>query len=218
MTEQEIITIWKELNVDRVEFKFSCGGDEMDTVDIFIYDNEENEIKSNEIEGFINDAVFEKVDFYEASDDYYMGESGTVTVTLIEDDGDEEPYFSYDKSSEGEYNERFSERVEIELTNEEAEFLKENVSNISGDDMEMNISYKNDVVIDDNVQKIISGLEKKVFDFLVTFQPKDFYGDENSQYEFTTNDEEDEELLEIVENKLKFTATKRAYVYKPMED
>jgi hypothetical protein len=146
-----------------------------------------------------------------------MGESGTVTVTLIEDDGDEEPYFSYDKSSEGEYNERFSERVEIELTNEEAEFLKENVSSISGDDMEMNISYKNDVVIDDNVQKIISGLEKKVFDFLVTFQPKDFYGDENSQYQFTTNDEEDEELLEIDGNKLKFTATKRAYVYKEME-
>jgi hypothetical protein len=217
MTEQEIIKIWKDLNVDRVEFNFTCGGDSMDTVDIFIYDKEENEIKNSEIEAFINEAVFEKVDFYEVSDDYYMGESGTVTATLIEDDGDEEPYFSYSKSSEGEYNERFSERVEIELTNEEVEFLKENVASISGDDMEMNISYKNDVVIDDNVQKIISGLEKKVFDFLVTFQPEDFYGDENSQYQFTTNDEEDEELLEIDGNKLKFTSTKRAYVYKEME-
>ena len=38
----EIVKIWKENNVDRVEFQFSCGGDSMNDTSILIYDKEDN--------------------------------------------------------------------------------------------------------------------------------------------------------------------------------
>jgi len=213
-TEQEIITLWKENNIDRVEFNFSCGGDEMDTTDILIYDNDENEIKNPEIEEYFNDEVFNHVDFYEASDGYYLGENGTVTITLVEDDGDEEPYLSYSKDSEGEYNEPFKEKTQIELTQEEADFIRQNVDSISGDDMVIYLHYQGDVV-DEN--DITTQIEEKIQAFVADFRPKEMYGDYNDQCDFTTNDEDEGNELELVDNNLTIFITKYAYVYKAMD-
>lgn len=212
-TEQEIIPIWKTNNINRVEFTFDCGGDEMGDTNVTIYDNDDNEIQNPEIEEFINDEVFNKVDFYEASDGHYQGENGTVTITLVEEEG-EEPYLSYSKDSEGEFNEPFQEKTQIELTQEEADFIRQNVDSISGDDMEIYLHYNGDVV-DEN--DITIKIEEKIQDFVANFRPKEMYGDNNDQCDFTTNDEDEGNELELNGNLLTLYVTKYAYVYKEME-
>ena len=94
---EEIIKLWKEKNIDHVDFNFSCGGDSMNDTEIQIYDKQGNEVECSEISDHIDSEVYNKVEFYVNSDGHYMGESGTVKVELVEDD--EEPYLSYSKSS-----------------------------------------------------------------------------------------------------------------------
>ena len=52
MTEQELIKVWKENNIDHVIFNFSCGGDSMDETSIEIIDKDKNFVENSEISNY----------------------------------------------------------------------------------------------------------------------------------------------------------------------
>jgi hypothetical protein len=39
---------------------------------------------TNDLSNFFEEEVFKKVDFVDATDNYYLGESGTVKITMVE--------------------------------------------------------------------------------------------------------------------------------------
>ena len=76
------------------------------------------------------------------------------------------------------------------------------------------LHYQGDVV-DEN--DITTQIEEKIQEFVANFRPKEMYGDNNDQCDFTTNDEDEGNELELNGNLLTLYVTKYAYVYKEME-
>ena len=109
---QEIIKIWKEKNIDHINFNFSCGGDSMNDTSIEIFDKEGELVQDGELESYFDDQTYKNVEFYVNSDGHYQGEFGVVEITL----NDEEDDFEYSKSASSEWNETCDNEVEIELT------------------------------------------------------------------------------------------------------
>ena len=103
MNQQEAIKTWKDLGVARANFEFSCGGDSMNDYSVTLEDANGNSIESAELRDYFENETFRNVQFYEASDGHYMGEAGTVEITLNEDD--EEPFFDYFKNAQSEWSE-----------------------------------------------------------------------------------------------------------------
>ncbi len=171
LVEDKVIAIeqWKEHNIDHVDFEFSCGGDSMSDTTIFIYDKGNNVVQNSDIENYIEEAIYDEVNFYECSDGHYMGESGTVTITLDEDDEEE---FSYSKSSEEEWCEHEPFTEKIELTDEEVDFIEKYVDNINGNMSEgdYNINYKADFVQTDELVVVEEVLMKKVQDYFENYE------------------------------------------------
>ena len=173
LSEGKLIALekWKEHNVDHVDFIFSCGGDSMEDTSIEIYDKEGKLIEVPEISDYIDEAVYHNVNFYEASDGVYMGEQGTVTITLNEDDEDD---FDYVKDSEEEWSEHTPFTEKIELTDEEVEFIDKYVADFNGNmgEGDYNVNYKTDFVQTDELVALEEALMKKLQDFFENYEPK----------------------------------------------
>lgn len=161
---------WKELDVDRVHFVFSCGGDSMYDTSIEIYDKEDNIIEVPEISDYFDEAVYNNVDFYEASDGHYMGEDGKVIITLTDD----EDGFDYCKDSQEEWceNELFTEK--FVLTDEEVDFIDKYVADINGNmsDGDYNVNYKVDFVQTDELIELEQELVKKIENYFDNYDHK----------------------------------------------
>ena len=217
MTEQELIKLWKENNVEHMTFNFSCGGDQMDETSIEIYDNDGELIQDSEIETYIDNEIYNRVDFYEASDGHYMGESGTVEITLVEDDGDEEPYLSYSKRSMSEWYETYTETAKVTLTDEEAKFVSSYVSNINGGEDGDVINYKKDFILTDEEEAIAKQLQEKLYAFAEALEIESD-ADSLDRFTYTTNNDESDESeiteLTLVGNELTLVVSKSGYTYK----
>lgn len=214
MTEQELIKLWKENNIEHINFNFSCGGDQMDETSIEIYDNDGELIQNSEIETYIDNEIYNRVDFYEASDGHYMGESGVVEITLVEDDGDEEPYLSYSKQSTSEWHETYSETAKFTLTDEEANFVSSYVLNINGGDDGEVINYKTDFILTDEQEAIAKQLQEKLFAFANELEIENDADSLNS-VRYTTNNEDSEvNELTLVGNELTLIVSKSGYTYR----
>jgi len=161
---------WKEHNVDRVEFIFICGGDSMEDTSIEIYDKNENIIEVSEIADYIDEAVYNNVEFYEASDGVYMGEQGTVIITL----SDDEDNFDYSKSSEEEWCENTPFTEKFVLTDEEVDFIDKYVSDINGSMAEddYNVNYKTDFIQTDELVELEEKLVEKIKNYFENYNPK----------------------------------------------
>ncbi len=165
MQTNEAIKLWKELNIDRCEMEFSCGGDSMNETDYTLYDKDEKVVDSPELNDYFDHEVYNEVEFYEVSDGQYMGEFGKVVITLEEDEEDEE-YFSYDKQALSEWEDTFFTDVNIKLSEKEKELLVTKVENINGGgwDNELNVNYKDDCVLTDEEEELLNNLLEKVRD------------------------------------------------------
>lgn len=167
LKEGKVIALekWKEHNVDHVDFIFDCGGDSMGETSIEIYDKEGKLIEVPEIADFIDEAVYNNVNFYEASDGVYMGESGTVVITLNEDD------FDYSKYSEEEWSEHTPFTEKIQLTDEEVEFIDKYVADFNGNmgEGDYNVNYKTDFIQTDELVEFEEALMKKLQDFFENY-------------------------------------------------
>jgi hypothetical protein len=212
MTEKEVIQLWIEKGVKSIDFEFDCGGDSMNETTLNILDKEGNSIECKEIEDYFENKIYDNVEFYVNSDGHYMGERGNVYVYLEEED-EEEPYFSYSKSSMEEYNEREDFDVMIELSEEEIEYISLYVNNINtgwGDNI--NFNYGTDFIKTDRHEELEKSIDEKLTKFYDDYEPE-LLG-ENSETDMSFNTNEDENVITIEGNTLKVTLYYESYVYK----
>ena len=200
MTEN-IIKIWKEKNIDHVNFNFSCGGDSMNDTSIEIFDKEGNLVEDSELKTYFDDQTYKNVGFYENSDGHYQGEFGVVTITL----NDEEDDFEYSKSSSTEWSESSVNEAEIELSDKEANFVANYVLNINGGEDDIQTNYKKDFILTNEQEETLKGLEEKISEFAQYYTPKDVEGEMNEWHTYTTNEEGEE--LKLVGNMLTLSIT-----------
>lgn len=219
---QQMVALWKEKNIDRIEFDFSCGGDQMNDTEMRLFDKENNEVENDILESYFDNEVYNQVEFYVNSDGHYQGESGCVTIELVEDG--EEPDFSYSKSSESEWNESFTEVGWMDLSEAEAEFIKANVHSIVGGEDGEAINYKRDIILNDDEEQMMDALENRLRDFATDYQIENAEGEENEWFTYTTDtgeaDMEDDVVYDennptiIKDGKLAVVVNKSFTIYK----
>jgi len=218
--ETEMIKLWQDNNVEKCVMNFSCGGDSMNDTEFNLYDKNDEVVNCEELKNFFEEEVYSEVDFYEASDGHYQGEYGTVTITL-EDDGDGELYFSYNKEAMSEWSEQFTQYTDVVLSDVEAEFVRTKVLSILGGDGETPIvNYKEDCILTDEEENIGERLGE-LFDTTAQeyeFVDIDVDGSEYNWYSFTTSDENNNDEITMIGNTLKLSVNKTFTVFKPVED
>ena len=210
MQTNEAIKLWKELNIDRCEMEFSCGGDSMNETEYTLYDKEDNEVESEELADYFENEVYKEVEFYEVSDGHYMGEYGKVEITLEEDD--DEPYFSYDKQAMAEWEEPFTDTMYVELSDKESDVLKK-VSNINGGvwDNEPNVNYRDDCVITDEESQTLKELLDRIENLSNEFEVEG-RGEESEESRSFESD------IELEEGKLLVRVSARFYYTEESND
>ena len=194
MENEEAIKIWKELNITQADFKFYCGGDSMGDTDI-VFENKDNEnckVAYDKLFTYIEDLIYNRVEFYDASDGHYMGEAGHVYVELNHNGDD----FECSKTSESEWNETFSSIIGVPITDDEKTFIEKNVRSIVGgfDDSPM-INYSRDLIMTDKTEKMIEGLLCKIDshteDFVPDFEDDFGNGELQEWYTYDTSNNND---------------------------
>lgn len=190
---QDIIEKWKELKIVQGDFRFNCGGDSMGDTETWFENESGEEFQDSDLGSYFENEVYNHVQFYEASDGHYMGESGNVYITL-NDEGDD---FEYTKSAQSEWCERYSGEIECEVTEEEAKFLTEYIGAMSQTNWNgKQTDYKKDFILTDEHEQMIEGLHTKFEDSANEWQPEDMKGEfvEDSTTYNTAEDEGEVEL------------------------
>ncbi len=194
MEKEEAIKIWKELKIVQVDFNFYCGGDSMGDTDM-VFENKDNEnckVAYDKLYTYIEDLIYERVEFYDASDGHYMGEAGHVYVELT-DNGDD---FDCSKTSESEWSETFSSIIGVAITDDEKTFIEKNIRSIVGgyDDSPM-INYSRDLIMTDKTTKMVGELLEKIDnhtqDFVPDFEDEFGNGELQEWYTYDTSDNND---------------------------
>ena len=212
--EEKIIQIWNELQITHIDFEFTCGGDSMNDTTLNIHKGDEV-IENETISTYFDHIIYDRVEFYVNSDGHYMGESGNVLIQM----NDEGNGFDFSKSAQSEWCERITSDVEVELTDEEIEFVREFVRDINGGDNDTNINYKKDFIINEKRKELIDSIGEKVSDACGNFTPDiEGEGEINDWYSFTTNEDDitDSEVI-IKDNKLIVSVSNEYYTYQDSE-
>jgi hypothetical protein len=201
------IKIWKENNIHECIMEFSCGGDSMNDYSFNFYDEDGTEIICEDLKLFFENEVFNRVEFYEASDGHYIGEFGQVQITL----NNEEDDFEYYKSAKSEWSESFTEEFGFELSESELKFVQEKVESLNGGEGEKNINYKVDCILTDDEEEMVDNLLIKIDDAAEDYEFEHFEGNSEDFYRWTTNEDGD---LNIKGNKLYVSVTRSFMVVK----
>ncbi len=207
----EIIELWKKLDITKGEFIFSCGGDSMNETEFKFWNSKNEEVEDSELENYFESEVYREVDFYEVSDGHYMGEFGTVIIVLEEDD--DEPYFSYDKESQSEWEERLSEVMKYELTDDEVKFITEKVQSIVGGEDGQAINYKGDCLLSDEEVELSEKLLDNLWNTAGDYEFENADGEPQEWFVFTTSIDEEDEII-IEDNKLSVEVQRTYYQLK----
>lgn len=192
-TEKELspIQLWKELGIVRGEFEFQCGGDQMNDTSITFFNDKGEEVQSEELEDYFDNDIYNQVEFYVNSDGHYQGESGYVYIEFEEDADEEEGgRFTYDKQSESEWNESFTEVGYCKLTDAEVEIAKKFVHSIVGGSDGDATNYKADCILNDEEEELLESIVSKIRDFAECYQFENSEGEENEWYTYTTDMED----------------------------
>lgn len=199
MTTEDAIKLWKKLRIETCTMDFNCGGDSMGDTS-FSFTDKNGDVSCDELKDFFDNEVYQRVDFYVNSDGHYQGESGTVDITLNDDEDD----FEYCKNAQSEFSETHISKTEIELSPEMVAFINDNVSNINGaEGDEVRINFKREFIMTDEQEKIQEELQEKIYDEISDYEPDDLSEDIDEWFSFTTNEEGEE--LTIEGNRLKIT-------------
>ena len=166
---ERIINLWKENDVEYIDFEFNCGGDSMGDTTLNIYDTKGGLVNNDELENYFDNEVYQNVTFYEASDGHYIGESGNVHISL----NDEETDFEYSKESESEWCEHTHFTETINLTDEEVDFIDKYVSDFNGNMAEgdYNINYKVDFIKTDELVEVEEKLMNNIQNYFQNYEP-----------------------------------------------
>jgi hypothetical protein len=157
----------------------------MNDTELKFFNDKGDEVECSELESYIDNEVYNQVEFYMNSDGHYQGEAGVVSIEVNEDD--DEPSFTYSKSSESEWNESFTEVGYCELTKEEAEFVKKYIhSFVGGGDGEAT-NFKADCILNDEEDALLESVIEKIRDFAHEYEFKNSEGEENDWMTYTTD-------------------------------
>ena len=192
----EAVSEWKKLGIESANMEFSCGGDSMNDYSFVFYTKnttpggtENIEVESEELVLFFDRQIFDDVEFYVNSDGHYIGESGNVIINL----NDEEDGFVYDKQAESEWSESYEETINIKLSKEEIEFVKNKVLNINGGtDGDATFNYKVDCIITDEEEEIIEVLGKRLETDCEEYEFEEVEGEQEDWFTWSTNQEVDD--------------------------
>lgn len=190
----EIIKLWKEKGIARAVCEFSCGGDSMNETVYRLYDKNDNEVEGEdvqEIKDFFENEIYNEVEFYVNSDGHYLGEFGTVDITLNEDEENVNgPYFEYSKNSRSEWSETVVNVVDVELTQPMIDFINANVDSIVGGMDDEQINYKRDFIMSEEDELLVQELQELINDVAGDYEPE-LDNDEDTLdewYTYTTSD------------------------------
>ena len=161
-TESKSQDIFKKHNIEEVCFEFYCGGDSMGDTTLMAVDYNGNNVDINIDDcQTLEDLIYDNVEFYDASDGHYMGESGKVILKLDLEESD----FEYMKESESEYCERYGGKAIVEITENEYNFIDKFVSNINYSPWDSEqINYKTDFILTDEYESLQKSIFDKIFD------------------------------------------------------
>ena len=150
-----------------------------------------------QIENYFEDEVYRRVNFYEASDGHYLGESGVVTITLDED----EQEFSYSKSAQAEWSERKSGEILVPITDEEFAFLDTYVSGMSSSSWDgNNVDYKIDFILTDELEQMVKDLDEKFHNAMVEFEPETIGEIADDSHRYNTLQDEGHTMEFVIED------------------
>lgn len=199
MTTEDAIKLWKKLRIKTCTMDFNCGGDSMGDTS-FSFTDKNGDVSCDELKDFFDNEVYQRVDFYVNSDGHYQGESGTVDITLNDDEDD----FEYCKTAQSKYSESHTSETEVELSPKMIKFIKDNVSNINGGENfqgTATINFKREFIMTDEEEELQEELGKKIYKEISEYSPDDLDNDIDEWFTFTTNEEGEE--LTINGNSLK---------------
>lgn len=204
---QTAVKNWQDLGISYAEMTFDCGGDSMGDYYFSFYkkENEKSvEVISKDLDSYFSEAVYEHVEFYVNSDGHYIGESGTVHISLDDDDL-EEPRFSYSKESKTMFSESKQLRVTLDLSEKELELFKNKVSVVMGDRdaIDTTVNYTQDTVINDEEELLLESIIAKIKDVTndISFddlEDDDFYLNDEAWYSFEAEYSTDNNQVVIV--------------------
>lgn len=209
--EQSLI-LWKKSMIGHCTMEFSCGGDQMNEYTFTFYNENENVLRSEDIEtldNFFEEEVFDKVDFYVNSDGHYLGEFGTVHIEL-NDEGDD---FKYSKLASSEYSEGVTEIFTYQLTDDEFNLLRDKISDFNGDSSGLVVNYNLDCIVTDNEIKTMSDFEDKILNFILHVEFNESFKEAQEESEnFECNvqgtlDEEDKTIELVISRSYYVTIT-----------
>ena len=213
----EAVSEWKKLGIDNANMEFSCGGDSMSDYSFTFYTKntsavtgrpENISVESEELVLFFDRQIFDDVEFYVNSDGHYIGESGNVVITL----NDDEDGFEYDKQSQSEWSESYEETINIKLSKEEIEFVKNKILNINGgQDGDATFNYKIDCVITDEEEELIETLGKRLENECETYEFQDVEGEEEDWFTWSTNQEVDD-VIQFTEEDEMLVMVRRNFI------
>jgi len=154
---EAVIELFTSGQVDEIVWEYQAGGDSLNEYTTLFY------LKGNQVEPDIfdpTDLILDNVDISEASDGYYLGEFGTVIITLDDDD------LCFDKIFQSEWNENKDLFISIKLTDKEAEVAKK-IGELCievGEESIDNIEFKEDLYVSFEMTSIIKELVEKICD------------------------------------------------------
>ena len=215
--EKDAVKLWEKLGVSNATLTFNCGGDCMGDTDWELFDKDGGVISSDELVNYFETVIYDEVEFYVNSDGHYMGEFGTVEIELTDEDEtitledgeiiSKDSTFMYSKISSSEWEESVHNDIEIELTENEANYIKSFVGDINGgEDDGANFNYKKDFIKTDEMVEIEGSIAEKVNKDTSEYQPEDCY-DIRDVYHF-------ESRCDFNDNSLMVEITNYDYVIK----
>ena len=163
---------------------------------------------------FFDSVVFDRVDFYVNSDGHYMGESGSVHITLDDlelDDADID--FDYVKSAQSEWNESLTNTLSITLNEEQINYVKEFVSSFNGGSDEFTqFNYSKDFIMTDEHERIENEISTILDETTNDYEPETD-NELNEWYNY-----QNEEPMFNEHNELLVEMNNETYVYTDSED
>ena len=209
MELSEAIKLWKENNISDCIMEFSCGGDYMGDTSFTFYNTKGDVVEcDDELYTYFNDMVYKHVNFYMSSDGNYIGQHGTVDITLNEED--ENKYFDYVKQSLSEWSESDTQTFDISISDAEKKLIEEKLESFSVEDGASTIEYVGDLILSDEETEILELLMNRV-----TEEAEDYeFKDENRYTKESDGEWYNAEYQEINENSIKIQITRSFYVEK----
>lgn len=187
-SDNQAIERWKELGIAYAEFNFSCGGDSMNDTELEFF-TKNGSVSDNDLWDYFDTKVYEKVDFYADSGGHYLGEQGTVTITL-EDEGTDEglivQVFAYNKTATSEYRETFTVHIEVKLTQEEINFFYEFVESMEGEDNQCVTNFSKDFLLTEERKALLDSIQKKIIDASCEAEFDESDGEQSERFQYST--------------------------------